>query len=357
MGLNELPVPLDLATMEAKLVDEIPREPGWRFEPKWDGFRCLAFRAGDEVELKAKSGKPLGRYFPDVVAALRALPVDRFVVDGELTIAVEGELSFDALQLRLHPAQSRVRKLAAEHPACFVLFDCLMDSKGRSLVEAPFTRRRTELEALYGRLGGPASLRLSPGTEDREEACGWLSEVGAALDGVVAKRLDGPYVAGERAMLKIKRMRTADCVVGGFRYEQGGREVGSLLLGLYDAEGRLDHVGFTSTIPNAERAQLTRRLEALAGGTGFTGSAPGGPSRWSGARSTEWTPLCPELVVEVRYDHVTADRFRHGTKLLRWRPDKDPRQCTLEQLRPEAAPGRLVRALAAPEREGRGASP
>lgn len=357
MRLDELAVPLDLATMEAKLVDEIPREPGWRFEPKWDGFRCLAFRAGDAVELKAKSGKPLARYFPDVVAALRALPVERFVVDGELTIAVEGELSFDALQLRLHPAESRVRKLAAEHPACFVVFDCLMDAGGRSLVAAPFARRRAELETLYARFGAPAALRLSPGTEDREEACGWLSEVGQALDGVVAKRLDGPYVAGERAMLKIKRMRTADCVVGGFRYEQGGREVGSLLLGLYDEAGLLDHVGFTSTISNADRAGLTRKLEALAGGTGFTGSAPGGPSRWSGARSTDWTPLRPELVVEVRYDHVTADRFRHGTKLLRWRPDKDPRQCTLEQLRSEASPGRLVRALAPPEWEGRDASP
>jgi ATP-dependent DNA ligase len=285
------------------------------------------------------------------------LPVERFVVDGELTIAVDGQLSFDALQLRLHPAESRVRKLAAEHPACFVLFDCLMDAKGRSLVEAPFTRRRAELEALYARLGAPTALRLSPGTEDREQACGWLYEVGSALDGVVAKRLDGPYVPGERAMLKIKRMRTADCVVGGFRYEQGRREVGSLLLGLYDEDGRLDHVGFTSTIANAERAHLTRKLEALAGGAGFTGSAPGGPSRWSGVRSTEWTPLRPELVVEVRYDHVTADRFRHGTKLLRWRPDKDPRQCTLEQLRSEASPGRLLRALASPEQEGRDASP
>ncbi|CAN7448755.1 ATP-dependent DNA ligase [Phenylobacterium sp. LjRoot219] len=343
MGLSDLPVPRDLAAMEAKLVDEIPRDGGWRFEPKWDGFRCLAFRAGDEVELKAKSGKPLTRYFPDMAAALRAAPSERFVVDGELTIAVDGELSFEALQLRLHPAESRVRKLAAETPACLVLFDCLLDSRGRSMVDAPFTRRRAELEALYARWGQPPAVRLSPGTEDRQEACAWLSEVGAALDGVVAKRLDGPYAAGERAMLKIKRMRTADCVVGGFRYEQGGREVGSLLLGLYDDAGRLDHVGFTSTISNAERAALTRRLEALAGGEGFTGAAPGGPSRWSGERSTEWVPLRPMLVVEVRYDHVTGERFRHGTKIVRWRPDKDPAQCTLEQLRPEASPARLVR--------------
>jgi ATP-dependent DNA ligase len=247
--------------------------------------------------------------------------------------------------MRLHPAESRVRKLAAETPASLVLFDCLLDAKGRPLLEAPLRRRRTELEALHARLGDPARVSLSPGTEDPAKAREWLSQVGAALDGVVAKRLDGPYVPGERAMLKIKRMRTADCVVGGFRNEQGSRQVGSLLLGLYDEEGRLDHVGFTSTITDAERPALTKRLEGLAGGPGFTGRAPGGPSRWSGERSTEWTPLKPELVAEVRYDHVTGDRFRHGTKLIRWRPDKAPRQCTLAQLRAEAAPERLATAL------------
>jgi ATP-dependent DNA ligase len=342
MPLADLAVPLDLAPMEAKLVDELPADPGWRFEPKWDGFRCLAFRSGGEVELKAKSGKPLGRYFPDVVAMLKALPVARFVVDGELTIAVAGELSFDALQLRLHPAESRVRKLAAETPASLVLFDCLLDARGRSLVEAPLTRRRAELEALYRRFKDPERISLSPGTSDLAQARQWLREVGAALDGVVAKRLDGPYLPGERAMLKIKRMRTAECVVGGFRYEQDSRYVGSLLLGLYDEAGRLDHVGFTSTLSDAERPELTKRLEKLAGGEGFTGDAPGGPSRWSNGRSTEWTPLKPELVVEVRYDHVTGDRFRHGTKLLRFRPDKAPAQCTLAQLRAEAAPERIA---------------
>lgn len=330
--LSDLPVPLDLATMEAKLVGEIPKAPGWRYEPKWDGFRCLAFRAGDAVELHAKSGKPLGRYFPDVVEMLRALPVDRFVVDGELVIETAGALDFDALQLRLHPAESRVRKLAAETPASYVLFDCLMDAKGAPLVDAPFTRRRAELEALVKRFGKQPRLRLSPGTTDAEEACRWLQQAGAGLDGVVAKRLDGPYVPGERAMLKIKRMRTVDCVVGGFRYAQGTKQVGSLLLGLYDAAGKLNHVGFTSTISNAERPELTERLEALAPGPGFTGSAPGGPSRWSNERSAEWTPLRHELVVEVRYDHMTGGRFRHGTKLVRWRPDKAPRQCTCDQL-------------------------
>ncbi|HEX3700917.1 MAG TPA: ATP-dependent DNA ligase [Phenylobacterium sp.] len=351
--LADLAVPLDLAPMEAKLAEDLPADDGWRFEPKWDGFRCLAFRAGAEVELKAKSGKPLGRYFPDVVELLKTLPVQRFVVDGELTIAVNGELSFDALQLRLHPAESRVRKLAAETPASLVLFDCLLDARGRSLVEAPLSKRRGELEALFKRFKAPDRISLSPGTEDRTQAREWLRAVGSALDGVVAKRLDGPYLPGERAMLKIKRMRTADCVVGGFRYEQDSRYVGSLLLGLYDEDGRLDHVGFTSTITDAERPALTRRLEKLAGGEGFSGDKPGGPSRWSQGRSTEWTPLRPELVVEVRYDHVTGDRFRHGTKLIRFRPDKAARQCTLAQLRAEAAPQRIVAMTRAAAREPR----
>jgi ATP-dependent DNA ligase len=344
-SLADLPIPLDLAPMEAKLVDDLPAGSGWRYEPKWDGFRCLAFRAGGQVELKAKSGKPLGRFFPDVVQVLKALPAERFVVDGELTISVGGELSFDALQARLHPAESRVRRLAAEHPAALVLFDCLMDAEGRPLLDAPLSLRRRELEALHARFGRPDRVRLSPGGEDIAQARAWLARSGAALDGVVAKRLDGPSVPGERAMLKVKRLRTADCVVGGFRYEQGGDQVGSLLLGLYDAEGRLGHVGFTSTITDAERPALTRRLEALAGGPGFTGAAPGGASRWSTGRSAQWTPLKPELVVEVRYDQVTGGRFRHGTRLLRWRPDKAPRQCACDQLKAEAAPERLLAEL------------
>lgn len=331
--LSDLPVTLELAPMEAKLVAEIPTEPGWRFEPKWDGFRCLAYRSGDEVLLKAKSGKPLNRFFPDMVAVLRALPVDRFVLDGELTITVDGEPSFEALQMRLHPAESRVRKLAVEQPATFVLFDCLMDAKGAALVDAPLTERRKALDAISKRFGQAPALRLSPGTTERDEACGWLEDCGASLDGVVAKRLDGPYVPGERAMLKIKKIRTADCVVGGFRYAAGTKLVGSLLLGLYDEEGKLHHVGFTSTIKHAERPELTRRLLALKG-EGFSGDAPGGPSRWSTERTAEWVPLKPELVVEVRYDQVTGGRFRHGTRLVRWRPDKAPRQCALEQIGP-----------------------
>ena len=335
--LAGLPLPRSFAPMEARLVSDLPSDPGWRFEPKWDGFRCLAFRVDDEVDLRSKSGKPLARYFPDVASALLALPADHFILDGELTIPVNGELSFQALQMRLHPAQSRVRKLAAESPATFVLFDCLMDADGHGLEEAPLTRRREALEALFRRFRAPEHVRLSPGTEDLGEARAWLAQTGAALDGVVAKRLDGPYASGERAMLKIKRLRTADCVVGGFRYESDSRNVGSLLLGLYGQAGRLDHVGYTSAISDADRPALTAKLEKLKGGPGFTGDAPGGPSRWSNGRSVEWAPLKTELVVEVRYDHVTGDRFRHGTTLLRWRPDKAPRQCTLAQLRSESA--------------------
>ena len=317
--------------MEAKLVDEVPRGEGWQFEPKWDGFRCLTFRDGDKVELRAKSGKPLGRFFPDMVAALQALPVDRFVVDGELIIPLDGVPSFEALQMRLHPAESRVRKLAAEQPARLVLFDCLMGAEGQSLLDAPLARRRRELEALARRFQGTPVVELSPATPDRAQACAWLEDLGTALDGVIAKRLDGPYVPGERAMLKIKTIRTADCVVGGFRYAEGTAWVGSLLLGLYDADGRLNHVGFTSTLKHAERPELTTRLLALKG-EGFTGDAPGGPSRWSTERSAAWVPLKPELVVEVRYDQVTGGRFRHGTRLVRWRPDKAPAQCTCEQI-------------------------
>ncbi|MDQ3558171.1 MAG: ATP-dependent DNA ligase, partial [Pseudomonadota bacterium] len=247
--------------------------------------------------------------------------------------------SFDALQMRLHPAESRIRKLSAETPAIFILFDMLLDVTGESLVEAPLAMRRAALESFHElSAAGAPSLRLSPYTRDPEEAQRWLDKAGGALDGVVAKRLDGRYEAGERAMLKIKRLRSADCVVGGFRYGTNSREVGSLLLGLYNDQGLLDHVGFTSSFADLDRAALTARLEALRGGSGFTGKAPGGPSRWSTERSGEWEQLRPELVVEVRYDHVTGDRFRHGTKLLRWRPDKAPRQCTFDQLEPEARP-------------------
>jgi ATP-dependent DNA ligase len=328
--------------MEARLVDELPNEPGWQFEPKWDGFRCVAFRAGGEVDLRAKSGKPLARYFPEVVELLRRLPQEQFVIDGELAIPTGNTLSFDALQMRLHPAESRIRKLSVETPAIFILFDMLVTPDGNSLLEVPFDQRRRALEAFFEEASDEEALRLSPYTRKVREARQWLAKAGGALDGVIAKRADGPYVVGERAMLKVKRLRTADCVVGGFRYGTGSRLVGSLLLGLYNDQGKLDHVGFTSTIANAEREALTKRLEALIEPPGFTGNAPGGPSRWSTERSGEWEPLRPELVVEVRYDHVTDDRFRHGTKLVRWRPDKSPRQCTFEQMQREARPSKLI---------------
>ncbi len=323
-----------LPPMEAKLVDELPQGASWQFEPKWDGFRCLVFRDGDEVELQSKAERPLGRYFPEVVEAVRSLPADRFVLDGELIIPIDGVLSFDALQLRLHPAESRIRKLAASTPAQLMLFDCL-ELEGKALGAEPLSDRRAALEAFHVRLGRE-DLLLSPHTVDRRVAEDWLATAGAALDGVIAKRRDGRYEPGERAMLKVKQMRTADCVVGGFRYGVRGRAVGSLLLGLYNDDGKLDHVGFTSAIPAEERDALTARLEALVEPPGFTGRAPGGPSRWSTERTGEWEPLRPELVVEVRYDHVTGDRFRHGTKFLRWRPDKAPEQCRMEQLRPPA---------------------
>jgi ATP-dependent DNA ligase len=326
--------------MEARLVNELPRGSGWQFEPKWDGFRCLAFRDGADVDLRAKSGKPLARYFPEMVELMRKLPAKRFVVDGELTVATNGSLSFDALQMRLHPAESRIRKLARETPATFIVFDCLATPRG-SVMAAPLKERRAALEALLRKFDREG-LKLSPFTREREAAKRWLKATGASLDGVIAKPLDEPYIPGERIMLKVKRLRTADCVVGGFRYLQDRPEVGSLLLGLYDDEGKFNHVGFTSTITDEERGNLTKRLEKLVKPPGFTGDAPGGPSRWSNERSAAWSPLKPKLVVEVRYDHVTGERFRHGTKLVRWRPDKAPRQCTFEQMQDEARPEKRV---------------
>src|SRR3954470_11323659 len=332
-----------LAPMEAKLVDLLPEEEGWQYEPKWDGFRCLVFRDGPDVALMSKSGKPLGRYFPEVVDIVLAMEADRVVLDGELVIPVGGALSFDALQLRLHPAESRVNRLALETPAQLMLFDLLF-SKETSYLDAPLELRRRSLEIIYA-AEQHDDLLLSPCTTDLAVARGWLGQVGAALDGVVAKRRDGRYEPGERAMLKIKAMRTADCVVGGFRYGTGSREVASLLLGLYDEAGLLHHVGFTSSIPAGERAALTKRLEALVERPGFTGDAPGGPSRWSTERTGEWQPLRPELVAEVRYDHVTGCRFRHGTKFLRWRPDKAPGQGRMDQLRARAPPAELASRL------------
>src|SRR5215475_7813364 len=330
--LERLGIPLDLAPMEARLVAQLPVGDSWQYEPKWDGFRCLAFRQGDEVELRAKSGKSLTRFFPEVVANLRALPPHSFVIDGELVIEVGRVPDFDALQLRLHPAESRIRRLASDTPATFVAFDCLLRQLGRPLLAKPFSDRRRALETVAADVGDRNGLRLTSFTHELRTAKRWLNRSDKSLDGVVAKRLDLAYLPGVRGMLKVKCLRTADCVVGGFRYEAGSRLVGSLLLGLYDEAGLLNHVGFTSSIPAEAKPDLTRRLEKLVAAPGFTGAAPGSPSRWSTPRASQWQPLRPRLVVEVRYDQVSGQRFRHGTKLVRWRPDKSPRQCTFEQL-------------------------
>jgi ATP-dependent DNA ligase len=336
-----LPLDSDNPPMEARPVHDLPEGEHWRYEPKWDGFRCLAFRDGKNVELRSKSGQSLGRYFPDVVAEVGALGARQFVLDGEIIVPIERRLSFEALQLRLHPAASRVKKLAAEHPAIYVLFDLLVAPDGRKLTDLPFTERRKALDAFFAKERGSPAIRLSPSVADRAAALGWLDRLGADIDGIIAKRADLPYLGGSRdGMQKYKLTRTADCVVGGFRYNANSPLVGSLLLGLYDDDGLLNHVGFTATLLAREKPALTHRLEQLVEPPGFTGRAPGGPSRWSTERSGEWQPLRPELVVEVRYDHVSEGRFRHGTTLLRWRADKAPRQCGFDQL-PEPRGGAL----------------
>jgi ATP-dependent DNA ligase len=319
--------------MEARLVEEIPAGEGWQYEPKWDGFRCLAFRDGEQIYLQSKAGQPLARYFPDVVDALASLPEQQFVLDGELVVPVSGVLSFDELQLRLHPAASRVQKLAKAHPAMYIVFDLLAEN-GRVHLQRALRERRSLLET-FARLNFRSTkhLRLSPATVDHRTASEWFKKAGSDLDGILAKRMDAPYASGERtAMAKVKQIRTADCVVGGFRYARGSRFIGSLLLGLYGDDGLLHHVGFTSAFKASERRELTRKFEVLKKPPGFTGSAPGGPSRWSTDRTGEWEPVAPKVVVEVAYDHFTGGRFRHGTKLLRWRPDKAPRQCTMDQV-------------------------
>jgi ATP-dependent DNA ligase len=321
--------------MDALSVEEIPTDTGWQYEPKWDGFRCLVFRDGDDVQLVSKAGQPLARYFPEVAAAVSEVKAKQFVLDGELVIPVGKTLSFDDLLQRIHPAASRVKKLSEQTPATLIVFDLLAGARGKSLVNKPLAERRAALEAFAEKfLRDEKHFRLSPATTDIAQARRWLGSGGATLDGVIAKQLDAPYESGERSgvVQKIKLIRTAECVVGGFRYAEKKRVIGSLLLGLYDEAGKLNHVGFCSGFKAAEREALTKKLEKLIEPPGFTGRAPGGPSRWSTKRSAEWQPLRPELVVEVGFDHVSGERFRHGTKFLRWRPDKAPRQCTMEQL-------------------------
>ena len=320
--------------MEARSVDSIPTGDGWQYEPKFDGFRCLAFRREKQVYLQSKSGQPLARYFPDIAAALSQLPAKKFVLDGELVIDVGGRFSFDELQLRLHPAASRVQKLAAAHPATFIVFDLLESEAGKSLLKIPLRERRVGLEKFAAKnLKSSRTIKLSPATKSLVQAKKWFEKVGGNLDGIIGKRLDAAYASGERTeMVKVKNIRTADCVVGGFRYASGSKLIGSLLLGLYDDDGLLHHVGFTSAFKSTDKRALTSKFETLRKPPGFTGNAPGGPSRWSTERSAEWEPVDPKIVVEVTYDHFTGDRFRHGTKIVRWRKDKAPRQCTVDQV-------------------------
>ena len=319
--------------MEARVVAALPDGPDWQYEPKWDGFRCLAFRDGASVELRSKSGQSLTRYFPEIADALGALTSKRFVLDGEIVVPGDDGLSFDALLQRIHPAASRVERLSRETPAVLLVFDLLVDARNTDLTGKPLRERRRRLEAFASvNFKKSPRIELSPMTTDLARARRWLAGQ-SGTDGVMAKRADLTYATGERtAMVKVKRKRTADCVVGGFRYASKGKVVGSLLLGLYDDEGLLHHVGFTSSFTAEQRREITPRLERLRGGTGFTGRAPGGPSRWSTERSAEWESLSPTLVVEVEYDHFTGGRFRHGTKFLRWRPDKAPSQCLLTQV-------------------------
>jgi ATP-dependent DNA ligase len=331
--------------MEALSVHAIPTGKEWQYEPKWDGFRCLAFRDGKSIELQSKSGQSLTRYFPEIVVALGKMKAIRFVLDGEIAVPAGQGFSFDALLQRIHPAASRVKRLAEETPAIFIIFDLLAGEDGVSLLDTIFSERRGLLEKFAAKYFTKVDqIRLSPSTPKLAQAKKWLSQTGATLDGIVAKRRDLGYRSGERdGMQKIKNFRSADCVVGGFRYGTSSKLVGSLLLGLYDSDGLLHHVGFTSSIATAERPALTKKLEKWIEPPGFTGAAPGGPSRWNRGKENVWNPLKVKWVVEVSYDHVTGHRFRHGTKLLRWRPDKAPEQCRMEQL--DQKQSNLVRLL------------
>jgi ATP-dependent DNA ligase len=327
---------INIEPMEARSVDVIPAGFEWQYEPKWDGFRCLLTRDADAVTMYSKSGQDLRRYFPEVVAAALALREKNFILDGEIVVPVGGRFSFDDLLQRIHPAASRVKKLAEQTPALFLAFD-LLKRGGSELETKPLAKRRRLLEDFAARYFTGANLfRLSPASLKLRDAHRWLASAGGGSDGVIAKRLDLPYQAGSRdGMQKIKRYRSADCVIGGFRYgenvQAGRKVVGSILLGLYDADGLLHHVGFSSGIKTKDKQALTDKLEAVRQDRSFTGNAPGGPSRWSIKRSSEWQPVRPKYVVEVSYDHFTGGRFRHGTTILRWRPDKKPTQCTFQQ--------------------------
>ncbi|HYR34010.1 MAG TPA: ATP-dependent DNA ligase [Burkholderiales bacterium] len=330
--------------MLAKLADELPREGDYLYEPKWDGFRALVFHGGSELFIQSRDSRPLDRYFPELHDSLLELLPEGSVLDGEIVIATARGLDFDALQLRLHPAASRVAKLAQETPASFVAFDALA-VEGRNLMAEPQTARRTALEKLLARAQRP--LYLTPMTREREQALQWLEHFeGAGLDGVIAKPGNLTYQPGKRAMIKVKHARTADCAVAGFRWHKSGKDaVGSLLLGLYDDEGALQHVGVTSSFTMAMRRQLAQELAPLrkdamqdhpwrewAGVEAESSRMPGGHSRWSAGKDLSWEPLRIERVCEVKYDHLQGDRFRHAAIFLRWRPDKRPEDCRYDQL-------------------------
>lgn len=331
--------------MLARLAEALPADGDFLFEPKWDGFRAIIYRGASDLYIQSRDLKPLDRYFPELHDALLSQLPGGCVVDGEIVIAGPRGLDFDALQQRIHPAASRVAKLARETPASFVGFD-LLAAQGQDLRAAPQRERRTALELLMADLGAP--LHLTPMTQDRDTAARWLDEFeGAGLDGVMAKPPESPYQPGKRAMIKVKHARTADCVVAGFRWYKGGQDaVGSLLLGLYDGRGRLQHVGVTSSFTMAMRQELVHALAPLRENAledhpwrewadaqaSATGRMPGGQSRWSAGKDLSWEPLRVERVCEVKYDHLQGDRFRHAAVFLRWRPDKHPPDCRYDQL-------------------------
>ncbi len=321
------------APMEFRSADRLP-DGDWQFEPKWDGFRCIVARDRKKLTLTSKNGQSLGRYFPEIVERCLALKAEHFVMDGEIMMRSQRG-TFDDLLQRIHPAASRVTMLAKTTPAVLMAFDLLEDDKRADLRASTLEERRTRLEAFAKRwFGATAGLKLSPATRSRAQAAKWLAQPRASMDGVIAKNPRAPYRGGTRdGGIKIKRVRTADCVVGGFRYTTKGGAIGSLLLGLYGDDGKLHHVGFTSGMSDEERRRLVPTLVKHIKPPGFTGRAPGGPSRWSTRRSEEWEPLAPTLVVEVAFDRVTNERIRHGARFVRWRPDKDPRRCTMDQLR------------------------
>jgi ATP-dependent DNA ligase len=329
----------ELLPMEAKLISKFPepRMGELYYEPKWDGFRCIAYKDGQDIDLRSKSGQPLARYFPEIAEALRAIPCRRFVLDGELLIA--GKHDFDMLLQRVHPAQSRIDKLSKSTPAVFVMFDMLAVNQ-RSLLKRPLSTRRAELEIFASKYvdGGKMShqnerMALSPFSKNPKTAMKWLEQKSAKLDGVIIKDATMSYQSGTRyGMQKIKKIRTADCVVGGFRYKDDGKTVGSLLLGLYDDDHEFKHVGFVAGLTDEQKRALAPQLEKLKAPSSFTKNVPGKRSRWSKNTDSTWVPLKQRLVVEVQFDQVTHERFRHGAALVRVRPDKKPDQCTIEQI-------------------------